>query len=335
MKRSLYMLSSILFLALFLFACGSTDRSNTEEADDNTGETEETNETETEDFPVTVEHDGEDITINEKPESILPLSLDVTEILLELVDPSRVVAISSSAEDKHLSTHTDKAEEIPNRVSTAAYIDPEEVLAYETDLLLLTKMHGQEEDASSILSEIDLPIITFDTMGTLAEFMENIEVIGRAVGETDKATALVEQMENDLDAIQSNIPEDQEAPSVLVLSEVGAGTGPFMMGPGNISYDLIQLAGATPAVDEIGLEGSSPASIEQVMKMDPDYIFLLDFFGRGEEDFTELSENPGWSSLQAIKNDQVKMLDVKYLMNPNVEVLEGLEIMVDWIYGLE
>ncbi|MEI3600203.1 MULTISPECIES: ABC transporter substrate-binding protein [unclassified Oceanobacillus] len=334
MKRNLFIVSSILYIAIFLIGCGSTDGTKTDEAED-ANKVETAEDKNTQDFPVTIEHDGEEITINEKPENILPLSLDVTEILLELVDPSRVVAISSSVEDEHLSTNTEKAEEIPNRVSTAAYIDPEEVLAYETDLLLLTKMHGQEEDASSILSEIDLPIITFETMGTLAQFMENIEVIGQAVGETEKAAELIEQMENDLAAIQSKIPEDQDAPSVLVLSEVGAGTGPFMMGPGNISYDLIQLAGATPAVDKIGLEGSTPASIEQVMKMDPDYIFLLDFFGNGEEDFTELSENPGWSSLQAIENDRVKLLDVKYLMNPNVEVIEGLEIMVDWIYGLE
>lgn len=334
MKRNLFIVSSILCIAIFLIGCGSTDGTNTDEAED-ANKVETAEDKNTQDFPVTIEHDGEEITINEKPENILPLSLDVTEILLELVDPSRVVAISSSVEDEHLSTHTEKAEEIPNRVSTAAYIDPEEVLAYETDLLLLTKMHGQEEDASSILSEIDLPIITFDTMGTLAQFMENIEVIGQAVGETEKAAELIEQMETDIAAIQSKIPEDQDAPSVLVLSEVGAGTGPFMMGPGNISYDLIQLAGATPAVDKIGLEGSTPASIEQVMKMDPDYIFLLDFFGNGEEDFTELSENPGWGSLQAIENDRVKLLDVKYLMNPNVEVIKGLEIMVDWIYGLE
>lgn len=334
MKRNLFIVSSILCIAIFLIGCGSTDGTKTDEAED-ANKVETAEDKNTQDFPVTIEHDGEEITINEKPENILPLSLDVTEILLELVDPSRVVAISSSVEDEHLSTHTEKAEEIPNRVSTAAYIDPEEILAYETDLLLLTKMHGQEEDASSILSEIDLPIITFETMGTLAQFMENIEVIGQAVGETEKAAELIEQMENDITAIQGKIPEDQDAPSVLVLSEVGAGTGPFMMGPGNISYDLIQLAGATPAVDQIGLEGSTPASIEQVMKMDPDYIFLLDFFGNGEEDFTELSENPGWGSLQAIENDRVKLLDVKYLMNPNVEVIKGLEIMVDWIYGLE
>lgn len=163
--------------------------------------------------------------------------------------------------------------------------------------------------------------------------MKNIETIGRAVGEREKASTLIETINSDIEDIQNKIPAEAESPSVLVLSEVGPGTGPFMMGPGNISYDLIQLAGATPAVDKIDLQNSTPASIEQVLKMDPDYIFLLDFVGKGVEVFKELSENPGWNSLQAVENGHVKVLDVKYLMNPNVKVVEGLDIMVDWIYG--
>lgn len=286
-------------------------------------------------FPVTIESADNSVEIKEKPENILPLSLDATEIVLELVDPSRVVAVSESVEDPLLSTHVNKTEDIPKRVSSAVNIDPEEILSFNTDLLLLTKMHGQEEDANEVLSNVDIPIVTFETMGTVDAFLQNVEMIGKAVGETKKANELINEMNSNIEEIQAKIPEDAEAPSVLVLSEVGPGTGPFMMGPGNISYDLIQKAGATPAVDEIGLESSTPASIEQVLKMEPDYVFLLDFVGKGDDVFTELIENPGWDSLPAVQDGNVQVLDVKYLMNPNVEVVEGLDIMVDWIYELE
>lgn len=286
-------------------------------------------------FPVTVESANGPVEIKEKPERILPLSLDVAEIVLELVDPSQVVAVPKAVEDEQLSTQTEKADQIEKRVASAVHIDPEEVLSFDTDLLLLTKMHGQEEDANEVLSEVDVPIVTFNTMGTVEDFLNNVEIIGDAVGEPEKATELMTSMKKEIERIQEKIPSDGEKPSVLVLSEVGPGTGPFMMGPGNISYDLIKLAGAIPAVDEIHLERSTPASIEQLLNMDPDFIFLLDFVGKGEEVFAELSENPGWDRLQAIENDRVKVLDVKYLMNPNPLVVEGLDIMVDWIYSLE
>lgn len=286
-------------------------------------------------FPVTVESANGPVEIKEKPERILPLSLDVAEIVLELVDPSKVVAVPKAVEDEQLSTQTEKADQIEKRVASAVHIDPEEILSFDTDLLLLTKMHGQEEDANEVLSEVDVPIVTFDTMGTVEDFLNNVEIIGDAVGEPEKATELMTSMKKEIEEIQEKIPSDGENPSVLVLSEVGPGTGPFMMGPGNISYDLIKLAGAIPAVDEIDLERSTPASIEQLLNMDPDFIFLLDFVGKGEEVFAELSESPGWDRLQAIENDRVKVLDVKYLMNPNPLVVEGLDIMVDWIYSLE
>lgn len=286
-------------------------------------------------FPVTIESADKKVEVKERPQNILPLSLDVAEIVLELVDADRVVAIPKAVEDPQLSMQTEKAELIEKRISSAVNIDPEEILSFNTDLLLLTKMHGQEEDASNVLGAIDLPILTFNTMGSVAALLENVDKIGKAVGETEKATQLIEKMNTDIATIQDKIPEDVESPSVLVLSEVGPGTGPFMMGQGNISYDLIQLAGATPAVDKIDLQNSTPASIEQVLKMEPDYIFLLDFVGKGDGVFAELSENPGWGSLSAVKNDQVKVLDVKYLMNPNLKVVEGLDIMVDWIYGID
>lgn len=335
MKLKAFVVS--MFVAL-LFVTGCQD--NNEEVDKtteneiNNNEEVETTEEDT-DFPVTIESADKEVEIKERPQNILPLSLDVAEIVLELVDADRVVAIPGAIEDPQLSTQTEKAELIEKRVSSAVNIDPEEILSFNTDLLLLTKMHGQEEDASEVLSGIDLPILTFNTMGSVETLLENIESIGKAVGETENATQLIEEMQADIETIQSKIPEDSEAPSVLVLSEVGPGTGPFMMGPGNISYDLIQLAGATPAVDKIDLKGSTPASIEQVLKMDPDYLFLLDFVGKGDEVFTDLTDNPGWSSLTAIQEDRVKVLDVKYLMNPNVKVVEGLDIMVDWIYGLD
>ena len=166
-------------------------------------------------------------------------------------------------------------------------------------------------------------------------FLENVETIGKAVGEVDKAVELVNQIKTEIQTIQANIPEHAEKPSVLVLSEVGPGTGPFMMGPGNISYDLIKLAGAEPAVDKIDLESSTPASIEQILKMNPDYILLLDFVGDGDKVFTDLMKSPGWDNVEAVKNEQTMVLAAKYLMNPNVENVEGLDKLVRFIYKLE
>lgn len=284
-------------------------------------------------FPIHITMGDETITIKEKPQRILPLSLDVTEILLELVDVDRIVAISRSLEDPMISTRPEVGELVPERIASAVNIDPEQILSFDTDLLLLTKIHGQEADADKILNKAGIPILSFESMSSVESYKNNIKVVARAVGEEKKAMEIVETMSEEISAIQEEIPTDVEKPTVLVLSEVGPGTGPFILGPTNISYDLIKLAGGVPAVDLINLDRSTKAEVEQVIKMDPDYLFLLDWQGNGEESYKELMESPGWNTLKAVENEKVKIMPVKYLMNPNRENIEGLKIMTETIYG--
>lgn len=336
LKRSLM---SLLFIFLFILgACGAQedaeqvnnnhDEANIEGEEENNAMNESEEDSS---FPVTLEIDGKKITIEEEPENILPLSLEVAEIVLELVETDRIPAATNGIDDPYLSTHSDISDEIPERIGAAINIDPEEIISHDTDLLLLTKMYGEQEDAEKTLEKLGTPIISFDTMVTLEQFMDAMLVIGEAVGQSEKAEEIVRSMKEEIEAIQADIPHDEE-PSVLVLSEVGGDMGPLMMGPTNISYDLIQLVGAVPAVDEIGLERSTPAAIEQVLKMDPDYILLLDFFGKGEEGFADLMNDPGWDALTAVKEDRLKLMKAKYILNPNVENIEGLKALSDWLY---
>lgn len=337
MKRKGFYLISFTVLLLVFFGCSNTDNNQSVDTQTNTeNKGNETSEVAGEaGFPVSFTLHDEEVIIQEKPERILPLSLDVAEIVLELVDPSEIAAITKGIDDPLLSTNVDEAKAIPERISAAVNIDPEEIISYDTDLLLLTKVHGQEAEAEGILERLDIPILTFNTMVTVDAWMDNISIIGEAVGEKEKAEQLVNEMQAQIQSIQATIPKDGEAPSVLILSEVGPGTGPFILGPSNISYDIINLAGAIPAVDSISLDRSTPASIEQVIKMEPDYVYLLDFAGNGEKAFEELVGAPGWDALQAVQNDRVKIVEAKYLMNPNVEIIQGLERMTQWIYDLE
>lgn len=332
LKKGLFVSCSSILLAAC--AAGSAE----EEVNQGKAEVEEnlvgeTKQDVTNHFPVTVEVDGKAITIEEKPKRILPLSLDGAEIVLDLVDPERVIAVSNSVADPMISTQADQAGHIQERIASATQIDPEQILSYDTDLLLLTKMHGQEADADQILQQAGIPILSFDTMKTVDGLFANIEVIGTAVGEQEKAKALIEKMKEEMEAIQSSIPEKADSPTVLVLSEVGPGTGPYMLGPTNISYDLIKRAGGVPAVDQIGLDRTAKAEVEQVIKMNPDHLFLLDWQGNGEAAYQELMEAPGWNTLQAVQNGNITILEVKYLMNPNKEIVHGLKTLVETIHG--
>lgn len=314
------------FVVMILFvACSNNDTPSNNVTEDTNVETEEPQ------FPVTVDVEGKDVTVEAVPKNILPMSLEVAEIVLELTTPEDITATTKGIDDPLLSTKVEEGKQVEERIGAATNIDPEEIIALDTDLLIMTKMYGQEEDAEDILSQFDTPILSFSPFVTVEKFQDAALTIGEAIGKKEIALEKVEKMNDEIEAIQEKVPEEN-APSVLVLSEVGGDMGPFMLGPTNISYDLIQLAGATPATDSIDLERSGPAEMEQIIKMDPDYIVLLDFFGKGEESFSHLMEDPGWKTLTAVKEDKIMLEDAKYILNPNFENTKGLEKLVDFIY---
>src|SRR5699024_2278234 len=285
----------------------------------------------TDTYPLTLSIDEKEVTITDKPEKMIPLSLEVAEIILDLVDAENVVAATRGLDDPLLSSKSDIASSIDGRIQAASNIEAEEIIAYDTDLLVMTKMYGQEEDAEKTLGKLDIPILSFEPFVTWDDFIQAYTIIGEAIDEKEQAEENIEQMDEEIANIQKKI-DDTAEPTVLVLSEVGGDIGPLMMGPSNISYDLIQLAGGKPAVDDIGLTRSTPASMEQIMKMNPDYILFADFFGKGEEGFSDLLADKGWQTLDAVQNEQTMILDAKYVINPNPDLIDGLEQIVNWLY---
>lgn len=327
-------------LMVLLAACQSnTDKGDNNSSNENmpTNEVENGNNGETDSeqaFPVTVSIGDEEVTIEKRPEKMMPLSLEVAEIMLDLVAPDNVVATTRGIDDELLSSKSKIAASIDGRIQAASNIDPEEIISYDTDLLVMTKMYGQEEEAKKSLDKLDIPILAFDAFVTWDDFIHAYEIIGEAIGEKQQAEENIADMQASIAKIQADIPEDNaDKPTVLVLSEVGGDMGPLMMGPTNISYDLIQLAGATPAVDTIELTRSTPASMEQIIKMDPDYILFVDFFGKGEAGFADLMDDSAWGTLTAVQEERTKILDAKYVINPNRELIEGLQMIVDWLYA--
>jgi len=282
-------------------------------------------------YPLTISVNGTDVTIPKKPIRIAALSLDAAEIALELVDPQRMAVVPKSIGDHSLAYRVDEGEKVENKISGATSLDPEQVLSYNADLLIMTKLHDKEKEANAILQQSGIPIITLESWNTVDTVMHNILTIGKAVDEESKAESIVTEMKARLMKTTEAI-EGAVKPSVLVVSPLGPGTGPYLIGSSNISYDLVRLAGATHAADSLGLTRATKATIEQIIKADPDYILLIEWREGNVDDMNEIMQTPGWSTLQAVKNDRVKQLPARKLLNPNRYNIETLEEIAKWLH---
>jgi ABC-type Fe3+-hydroxamate transport system substrate-binding protein len=103
-KELLSVLTMLLFFTL-LTGCGASDTPTSNGQNNETIATNDENEEVSGEavFPRTVTLNGEEITIQEKPQRITAISLDTTEVLVNLVDPERIAVVSQSIENEYLS----------------------------------------------------------------------------------------------------------------------------------------------------------------------------------------------------------------------------------------
>ncbi|MED1797389.1 ABC transporter substrate-binding protein [Brevibacillus porteri] len=282
-------------------------------------------------YPITVSVDGKEVTILKKPQRIAALSLDAAEVVLELVEPERMTVVPKSISNRSLAYRTEEGSKVKNKIAGATSLDPEQILSYEADLLIMTKLHDKEKEANTLLQQSGIPIISLESWSTLDAVMANILTIGKATGETSKAEEIVADMRGRAEKVKKAI-EGTNQPSVLVVSPLGPGTGPYLMGSTNISYDLVRLAGAKHAADNLGLSRTTKATIEQIIKADPEYILLVEWQEGKVDDMNDIMQAPGWSTLQAVKNEQVKRMPARKLLNPNGYSIDTLEEIARWLH---
>ena len=145
-------------------------------------------------FPRTILVDGKPVMIPHKPVRIAALSGDVGDIVLELVDLERIAAVPLHQDNPMMYRNHEKAAKVRGRLPGAADVDPEAVLAFDPDLIVLTLTHGAELDALELLSLSGIPIVSIRSWSDFDGLMQNVLLIGEAVGEEEKAMAVVEKM---------------------------------------------------------------------------------------------------------------------------------------------
>ncbi|MNJ35129.1 corrinoid ABC transporter substrate-binding protein [compost metagenome] len=252
----------------------------------------------------------------EEPMRIAALSLDAAEAVLELIDPSRIAVLTRSAADPDLAFNADKVSDEIIQIAGATSLDPEKIMSYNSDLLIMTKGHEQEKEASQMLEQAGIPLISLDVWDTFEKMEANYHILGQALGEEKAAKHITYEMNKKLETAHQAIA-GKEQPSVLVISPVGPGTGPFLIGSSNISYDIVRHAGGNHLADELSLTRSTKASMEAILKADPDYIILLQWRQGDGSDLEELTMSAGWSTLAAVQNGQVHTMTVKQMLYPN------------------
>ncbi len=251
-----------------------------------------------------------------KARRVVSVNVGTDEILLSLLPPERIAAVSALSDDPTISSATALAKAVPRRVTMEA----ERILALEPDLLIVPPYTRRE-----VLAQLEaggMQILRIPDFHTLADIRVQLRFLGEALGEPARAEALVAGMDAVLGDVRrrtAGLPR----PRVLYV-----GLNGDTMGQGT-NFDLfVEAAGGTNVAAEAGIVGREQIHLEKALALDPD-ILLVSSYRRGTSGAQkagdmgvrpELAEDPAWRASRAVREGRVRVLNGAHLLSTSHHV---------------
>ncbi|MHA2790173.1 ABC transporter substrate-binding protein [Corynebacterium sp. S7] len=313
--------------ALTMGACSSNSSADTSAASEANGSTASSaSESGASAFPRDVAVGEETVHVAEEPQRIAILSSDATNLVQQLVSIDRIIAVPDSGGENP---------PVETILPGGANADPEQVLALNPDLVILTARHGAEQDASTLLEQANVPTASFDSdsWASIDGMLTALATLGELTGSEVKASELTAEVNTKRDETLAQIDEN-EHPRVLTL--MARGNSKMIMTSTTMLNGLVREAGGVPIVDEQEIVGSASADPEQVVALAPDVILIEDFRGQGREQFADLINSPALAEVPAISEGQVHYMSRTTTgSSAGTQAVEGLREVAEAIGTLK
>ena len=265
---------------------------------------------------------GQTVTIKARPQRIVSTTLSTDEILLAICSTERIVGFSKFALDPKYSNVVSEA-----RADGAPVVEnAEQILQIEPDLIFVAS-YSRVETVEQ-LQAAGATVFRFANFISIEDIKQNIRTVGYAIGEDERAEALVVQMERDLNAIRARVPPDNQRPRILSYSADG-----YTAGKDTLFDDIARAAGAINVAAEQGLEGFPRISAEQVAAWQPDFIIAGADAGQHEETRRRLLENPAVAATNAARGGRIILVDNRYFLTVSQYVVQAVGVLVDGLYA--
>lgn len=306
--------AAALALTLGLAACGSdaetdTDPSTTESADAGSDDAADTTDStdaasdgaESTDagpadpaaggFPVTVDAENGEVTIEAQPERIVSLSPSTTEILFAIGAGEQVVAVDEFSTFPENAPVTDLSGYDPNI---------EAVVGYEPDLVLAA---NDMNELVASLEALDIPVMINGAPSDVEGGYDVVAALGQATGQVDAAAGVVSGMRSAMDEAFAAAPEDTQLRIYHELDDTY-----FSASSNSFIGSVYEQMGAVNIADEADTDGTGYPQLteEAIIAADPQLIVITDQVNYTVED---VLARPGWSEVSAVKNGNVIAVD--------------------------
>lgn len=271
-------------------------------------------------FPLTVrDANGFEMTIAKKPERIVSLTLGTDEMLLDMVDKNRIIALTIYADDPNISNIADRAKDIPNKIVSEA----ETVISLQPDLVF-TDTYANAEFVQQ-LRDSNISVYVFKTPSNIEEQRKTVLEIAHVVGEDKKGQEIVAWMDGKLKEIEEKLSALKEEEKLTVFDYGEIGTS----GKGTNYDDIVTRAGLINVVSRAGIEGWPQISKEKLVEYNPDIITVPSWFYDKsitlESFINNIKNDKSLADVKAVKNNRLLAIPNQHISAISHYVVLGVE----------
>jgi iron complex transport system substrate-binding protein len=257
------------------------------------------------------------VTLTGEPRRVVTLAPSITEILYFLGLGDRVVGVTQFS-------YYPPAAKLKPKVGSYIDLNVEKIISLAPDLVIGTA-DGNQPGVVDLLEQAGIPVFIVNPRN-IRQAIETIATVGRLCGIPQKANELSAQLSQRVDHI---IDQTKSKRKPLVFLQINL--RPIMtINKDTFLHDLIQLAGGRNMAEDEPITYPR-ISLEEVIRKKPEVIIIssMERGGRFEAARVEWLK---WTSIPAVKDGRVHLIDSDLIDRPSPRIVEGLEAMARFIH---
>lgn len=266
------------------------------------------------------DREGNDMEIPESVDSIISMAPSVTQTLINLGLGDKLVAV-----DKYSLAIEGVNQDLPSFDIMAP--DVESISALNPDIIFATGMSKSGgDDPFKAVTDLGVLMTYIPSATKLNDIKKDILFLGQVTHTSEKAEAIVSDMETNINEILEKIGDDQTEKTVYF--EIAEAPNIVSFGSDTYLNEIIEMLGAK----NIFADQQSWVSVseESVLQENPDIIFTnISYI---EDPVAEILNRNGWDALDAVKNQQVFLIDNDASSLPNENVVIAIDQMAKALY---
>ena len=260
---------------------------------------------------------GREVELAQEPERIVSLAPNITEILYFLGLGDRVVGVT------RFSYYPPEAKKKP-KVGSYINLNVEKIISLSPDLVIGT-VDGNEQGIVDILTKAHIQVFVVKGRN-IGQIIETIVELGHVCGIPKKARSLAAGLNERVDKI---VKKTRSHKRPLVFLQINL--RPIMTANrDSFLHDLIGLAGGINMAGDKSITYPT-IGLEEIIKRKPEVIIIssMERGGRFEKARQEWLK---WTSIPAVINNRVHLIDSDLIDRPSPRIIDGLEAMARIIH---